>query len=875
MKKQIGYLAFAACMLGLQACGGSMLGTPDSEKHKLVPDPVEGNEGRPRPSENAPVITSDEDRIVDATGEPILLRGVNLQYGENPIDRINSITSIREVGSNVIRLQLRAETTGEELEAALMTVVEEGMIAVISYWEPEVACAADDQALFGAVNNLWLGEWIDVLVQDRFQPHIMLNLASQWGPTGIFNSYSQGYRIYIDNYKAVIRQVRDAGFDNPIVVDAPGCGRDYFAFLGNRGRELLAADDQENIILSVHGYGSRWGDGDDVAEAMAALEGEDMPVLMSEFGDANMEEDDVDHMEIMVQGAGNRAAGLPVDWQTEADKAAYRVTLEQPMSVYGREVSMDVFLAAAYVESTEGVLGLQMYVRDGEGRYANLGWNTADAQEADGWSTLTRVIENNSSFGWAEEGFDGSAVTQIGLELIGNGKSPEVGGEIRIDNIKVIEASVPETLRAWDFDSGVADWGPASWEDPQTQVSAQDGALALTRVDGDQEVLALSGPLDGISYDGQIEITMDVLVPAAYQAGSPDLYFTVLSNSAGWQAADYLGAGNVTFGEWTSVTFSAEWAGGSDLGIQMGGLAGSVESILVDNITVKGLPEEQTAFEWGTQYQSDFSADTDGWSVLGWHALPVSVTAEEGALVIEPRPSEAGDASDDDNRTIAVQKTDLASVENFNLNSQELVMTVSLMLDEAYSSAPEDFEFRVFIQDSQWENHTNVAVWTLEDLAPGEWVTQEFEMVLPEAFERNGIPQHFGFQVYGISDMPDAPITVGEVRIEGDIPLEVEEDVVELIDFHYDEHFEMLGVDFVEGGLVAEDLEAEITAVQRTEPFGWLAWSWVGNEEEKAVLNLSNSEQTSVDLTERGMQIISGKGGLEETSVPANFPASE
>ncbi|HEY7885403.1 MAG TPA: hypothetical protein VIC08_10690, partial [Cellvibrionaceae bacterium] len=57
----------------------------------------------------------------------------------------------------------------------------------------------------------------------------------------------------------------------------------------------------------------------------------------------------------------------------------------------------------------------------------------------------------------------------------------------------------------------------------------------------------------------------------------------------------------------------------------------------------------------------------------------------------------------------------------------------------------------------------------------------------------------------------------------------------------------------------------------RSKPYGWLAWSWIGNTEEMSVLDMSYSEDTSVDLTERGEQIVHGKGGLQETSVPANF----
>lgn len=872
MKKQIGYLALAACAFGLQACGGSMLDTPDSEKHKLVPEPVQGDEGRPRPSDNAPVLSSDGAQLLDATGEPVLLRGVNLQYGDNPLDRINGITSIGEVGSNVVRLQLRADTTADELEAALLTAVEADLVVMVTYWEPDVECAADDDALFGAVNDLWLNEWVPVLVQDRFQPHVMLNLASKWGPTGIFNAYSQGYRIYIDNYKAVIRQMRRAGFRNPIVVDAPGCGQDYHAFLGNRGRELLASDDEENIVLSVHAYGSHWRGAEEVATAMEQLAGEDMPVVMSEFGDKNAEEDAVRHTDIIVKGAGDNAAELAIDWQTDADKAGYVAVLDKPLDLYGREVSMEVYLDAAYVESEQGFLGMQMYLRDGDDRYANLGWNSADTMEGDSWNSIKRVIQDNSSFGWADEGFDASTVTKMGLELVANGKSPEVGGDIRIDNIKVIEASVPETLGVFSFDADLEGWA-VPWT--ETELVHEDESLGLIRAADSNEVITESPALEGVNFEGEIQVSARLFIPESYAADTEGLYFKFFNNGAAeWEETNTLTQDQVTFGEWNEISLSGEFTAGSKVGIQAGNLAGSQEPILVDDIEVLGVPEQETDVEWGTQYQSDFSEGTDGWGVLGWHTLPVSVSAEEGALVLAPRPSEIDDASEDDNRTFAVQKNELGSIENLDLTSEELTVTVSLQLDAAYSEAPEDFEFRIFMQDVDW-SHTNLAVWTLEELTPGEWNTMEFDMVFPEEFERNGTPKLFGFQVFGVSDMPDAPITVGEVRIEGYVPMEVEEEVVELIDFHYPEHLDNLEVDFVEGGLVDADLLEGITVHERSEPFSWLAWSWIGNPEGMEVLDMSNSEDTSVDLTERGEQIVNGKGGIMETAVPANFPATE
>jgi len=869
MKQQMSYLALAASALLLQACGGSMLSTSDAEDHKLIPEPVEGDPNRPRPSENALVISADGRTLLDATGEPLMLRGINLDFGADPMERLDSIAPIREVGSNVVRLMLRPETTAQELETALLEVVDNDLVAVVSLWSEELACDNNSDALFSAFNDLWMDRWVSVLVQDRFQPHIMVNLASAWGPTDIFNAHSMGYRIYIDNYKALITQFRRNGFNVPLVIDAPGCGQDYHAFLGNRGRELLAADERENLVLSAHGYGSRWRRGSAVAANMGLLEAERLPLLLSEFGDFQAEQDGVRHMEILDKGAGDYAAVLNVDWQTDADKVGYLVELNEVLDVSGREISMELYFDAAYVE--DGRMGVQGYLRDNQGRYANLGWNEAQSMNADNWYTLSRIIIDSTSFGWAEPDFDLSAVTQIGVELVANGKAPEVRGDIMIDNIKVVEASVPERLAYWDFENGASGWEKA-WLG--NSVEAQDGALSVVRGTDEGEIVTFVNGIPGVSYDGDIEVSLRVFIPASYEAESGGLYFAMVSNTStsengNWQATNYLGAGDFEFGEWTTLTLQGTWEGGNDLGVQMGDIGGSYEPILFDDISLVGMPEEEVAVEWGEQYRSDFSADTDGFGPLGWGNIPVSLEVSDGALVILPRLSEVANPDGE----FALNKSDFGNLERLNLTSERLELTMEILFDAAYAQAPEDYVFNVFIQDANWSNHTNIVSLEMDDITPGEWQTVHVEVELPEGFERNATPQYFGLQSHNLRNMEDAPITVASLVLEGDVPVETVEVVVDIVDFHYATDFDQLGVDIVEGALNETQLSEGINSYQRLRPFHWIAATWIGAPEGQESLNLSESVATSVSLTERGVDIVDGKGGLQESAKPARFPS--
>lgn len=198
MNTKIKLLSFLASAMLLQACGGDMLGTSDSEDYKLIPEEVTEDPTKARPSENAPVLKTSGTTIQLPDGTPVLLRGINLQFGDNPIEQIDGIQAIRETGSNVVRIQLLADTSTANLEAVLNKVVEHNLIAVLSLYDEALHCKEDDEAFTDAVKQVWLTDFLPIIAQDRYQANIMINIASGWGPEAIFDGYSVGYKTYTE-----------------------------------------------------------------------------------------------------------------------------------------------------------------------------------------------------------------------------------------------------------------------------------------------------------------------------------------------------------------------------------------------------------------------------------------------------------------------------------------------------------------------------------------------------------------------------------------------------------------------------------------------------------------------------------------------------
>src|SRR5690625_7860516 len=105
------------------------------------------------------------------------------------------------------------------------------------------------------------------------------------------------------------------------------------------------------------------------------------------------------------------------------------------------------------------------------------------------------------------------------------------------------------------------------------------------------------------------------------------------------------------------------------------------------------MPEEEVAVEWGEQYRSDFSADTDGFGPLGWGNIPVSFEESEGALVILPRLSEVANPDGD----VALNKSDCGNMNMLNVTSERLDLTLESLFEAAYAQAPEDDEIIVYV----------------------------------------------------------------------------------------------------------------------------------------------------------------------------------
>jgi hypothetical protein len=867
MKNTLTMLALLVSASLLQGCGGgSMLGSSDAEDHKLVPDVVTEDPDPKRPTAGLPVLRA-KDQQIQYKGQDVFFNGVNLQYAEDPLGRYPGIKAIGDAGSNVVRVAVSPTTTANDLEAALTAAVTNRLFVILSLQDPTLFCNDDESAFSNAVKTIWLKTFLPVIYQDRFQENLMINIASGWGPKDVFNGASTGYKTYIDNYKTAVRAFRKAGFQVPIVIDAP-CGTDYYAFAGDRGRELLASDEEKNLMLSVHAYGSYWNSNAKLENALAVLRSQRMPFIMSEFGGSGVGDKPVNHKQIIEKAAGDFAPVVDIPWKDASDKVAYIVPLDAPVDITGSDISFDVFFDKAYVD--DGSLGFQMYLRDENGEYANIGWNGAWQQTPNAWNAIKVGIKNRGSFGWASDAFNMQRVTQVGLELVANGKAPEVGGVIKFDNFKITEGSGAKELLNVNFENSIAGW-ETGWEG--TLVDLDEGkGVALTRATGKDQVVAIYKGIAGVDFTKPIQIKANIFFPEGY-AGSWT-YGKFFNSEGEWLTSSDLG--NITYGAWNEIILTADFgaagAGLSSLGIQIGNLGNGdamadpnfYGAVIIKDLVISGV-EANNSFEVGTIYNGTFEAGEDNWVAFSW-GDSANVVAADGTLNIT-----AKDFAD----RIDVQHNNPAKIEGLNFNDP-FTFKARIFIP-AYYEGITSLTVQFYLQDSNWSNHFDVVNLAYDQLKIGDWNDLDVQVQFPEGFNRDGLPKHMGFSfatsldgaVTGPAMSKTDPIKVDDIIFEGLVPVEKPEVILGLVDFYYQHHFDNLVADFTDGVITKEDLADKQSVDLRSARFSWVASTWFGSWGENAGLDLTTTVDDATALTERGEDIVNGKGGLKTFASPS------
>lgn len=215
-------------------------------------------------------------KLYKKNGQKIVLRGMNynLLDNGNVIMANNSqsykafIDQIALTGANSIRIPWftdeyahwrknypntgtpQAAVDNGQLSNLIGYCHQKGLVPILELHD--FTCDNNWTNFMTKAQNWWLQPNVKNLIQQH-KEYLIINIANEFGKVRWTNDQPASLNIFKNNYKQLITNLRSAGIDVPIMIDAPDCGQSSSELL-SIAPEINNHDTQHKIIFSGHSY---------------------------------------------------------------------------------------------------------------------------------------------------------------------------------------------------------------------------------------------------------------------------------------------------------------------------------------------------------------------------------------------------------------------------------------------------------------------------------------------------------------------------------------------------------------------------------------------------------------------------------------------
>lgn len=258
-------------------------------------------------------------KLLDRCGNEFVMRGVNLAYTWFKSSAYNQLEAIKKYDANAVRIVLGdgAKFTADDA-ASVKKIVDKckeyGMVAIVEVHDATGSDNIDD--LVKAAN--YFANMASVL--KGTEHYVIINIANEW-----HNSSSAAN--WRDGYKKAIPVIRKAGLRHCIMVDAGGYGQNA-STIHTYGKDVLAADTENNILFSIHMYGSA-GNTNKIASNIDGVINQDLALCIGEFGWFHSD-GDVDEDKILSYCKEKNVGWLAWSWYGNGSPVEYLDVVKDP-----------------------------------------------------------------------------------------------------------------------------------------------------------------------------------------------------------------------------------------------------------------------------------------------------------------------------------------------------------------------------------------------------------------------------------------------------------------------------------------------------------------------------------------------------------------
>lgn len=260
--------------------------------------------------------------ILGPCGDTLILRGVNYapyNWGYSP-NELN-IDQIALSGANSVRLVWYRNHPDPNtlydnwvyLDSALSKCVQHQLIPILELHD--FTCQNNASNLVQS-SDFWTDPDL-VAILLKYKHSVIVNIANEALYVNWAGNFTTALNTYKTSYQSLITALRNsAGFDFPIMIDAPDCGQSSDVFLSSgTAQSLLDYDPYHNLIFSAHAYwyGYANNDSTQMATKINNLVAANIPFVLGEI--ANQQDDaTMCQYDLNYQALLNHCQGLDVSW---------------------------------------------------------------------------------------------------------------------------------------------------------------------------------------------------------------------------------------------------------------------------------------------------------------------------------------------------------------------------------------------------------------------------------------------------------------------------------------------------------------------------------------------------------------------------------
>ncbi|SES93647.1 cellulase family glycosylhydrolase [[Clostridium] polysaccharolyticum] len=214
-------------------------------------------------------------RLLDANGNPFIIRGINHAHTWYKDQSVTAIDAMAKTGANTIRLVLSNgvqwnKDSLSSVKSLIRQCKENKMIAVLEVHDATGKETAKE--LLQAAD--YFVEIKDALIGN--EAYVIVNIANEWDGPWESSTWKSGYI-------EAIKELRNAGIKNTIMVDAAGWGQ-YPKSIADNGKAVFAADPLGNTMFSTHMYEYAGGSASMVKNNIDSVAKTGLCQVIGEFG---------------------------------------------------------------------------------------------------------------------------------------------------------------------------------------------------------------------------------------------------------------------------------------------------------------------------------------------------------------------------------------------------------------------------------------------------------------------------------------------------------------------------------------------------------------------------------------------------------------